>query len=145
MFLCSLYVNTVQSLNQFIDFAWHFYFYRNLSLKLLSFVLLNLTPFPNMFVNFLNTSMLLSRGDSGGTMRAHLPPGSVKYMLFFLGGGVCLPPPKKRKKCKPFLGKNLNTPLLISLTSLYRLFIDIFQDEKCRLMRNLSLSMELNG
>jgi len=77
-------------------------------------------------------------------MGAHLPPGSVKYMLFFFGGGVG-PPPKKKKKCKPFLGKNLNTPLLISLTSLYRLYIYIFQDEKCRLMRNLSLSMELNG
>ena len=52
MFVCSFYANTIQSLNQYIDFC--------LALPILP------------------------------------------------------PPPIKQKKCKPFQGKNLNTPLLIS-------------------------------
>ena len=35
-------------------------------------------------------------------MGAHHPPGSVKYMLF---EEVLPHPTKKKKKCKPFLGK----------------------------------------
>ena len=41
-----------------------------------------------MFVNFLNTSMLLSRGVFRGAMGAHPPPESVKYMLIFRWRGV---------------------------------------------------------
>ena len=43
-------------------------------------------------------------------MGAHPSPGSVKYMLWGRFG-----PPKKKKKCKPFLGKKPNTPLFISV------------------------------
>ena len=71
----------IQLLNQLIDFAWHFQFNNNQSLKLLSFVLWNLPPFRNIFVNFFNTSMFLSRGIRG-TKGAHPPLGCVKYMLF---------------------------------------------------------------
>ena len=80
---------------------------------MVSFFLSNLTPFRNMFVNILNTSMLLSRGVfRGGAMGAHPPPGSVKYMLF---GGFWPPPPRKKKKCKPSLEKK---PEYASLKSL---------------------------
>ena len=65
-----------------------------------------------MFVNFFNTSMLLSRDVFRGAKGIH-PPSWISEIYAFGGAS---PPPKKKKKCKPFLGKkNLNTPLLISL------------------------------
>ena len=49
-----------------------------------------------MFVNIFNTSMFLSRGVfRGGAKGAHPPSGSVKYMLFFWGGGEAKTPSKR--------------------------------------------------
>jgi len=58
--------------------------------------------------------MLLSRGVFRGGDYGGSSPSWISEIYAFLGEGVC-PPPKKKKKCKPFLGKNLNTPLLMSL------------------------------
>ena len=52
-------------------------------------------------------------------------------------GGVG-PPPKKNKKCKPFLEKNLNTPLLISLMSSSQPLL-ICQNTKVKTNRYISI------
>ena len=54
-----------------------------------------------MFVDILNSSMLLSRGVFRGAIGAHPPPGSVKYMHWGVGG---LPPIfKTMSSSQPFL------------------------------------------
>ena len=69
----------VQTHTQNVSASW------NLSLQLLSFVLSNLTPCRNMFVNFLNTSMLLSRGVFRGGYGGSLPSWISEIYAF---GGV---------------------------------------------------------
>ena len=54
-----------------------------------------------MFVNFFNTSMLLSRDVFRGAKGIH-PPSWISEIYAYGGAS---PPPKKKKKCKPFLGK----------------------------------------
>ena len=61
-----------------------------------------------MFVNFLNTSMLLSRGVFRGGYRGSSPSWISEIYVFFGGewrGSASPPPLKKKKKCKPFLRK----------------------------------------
>jgi len=61
-----------------------------------------------MSVNFLNTSILLSRGVFRVAKGAHPSPWiSEIYAFFFWGGGLPSPPQKKKKKCKSFLGKKI--------------------------------------